>query len=861
MEGQPRALSLAESSDRARLIVVSSYEVDLDLTRGAEVFRSRTVARFSCASPGAATFIEVRAARLVSATLNGRLLDDGQLRANRLTLPTLQADNELVVEADMPYASTGEGMHRFTDPVDAETYVGAYLGVDNAQRIFANFDQPDLKAPIAAAVTAPVGWTVVSNMRPRGVPTDEGRWEFATTPPLSTYLFAMVAGRLHTVRAEHRGTPFALHCRRSLAGQLDAEAPEILAITHACFDRYAEIFDEPYPFDSYDQAFVPELNWGALESPGCVTLRDEFVYPFAVTEAERLYRGMVIAHEMAHMWFGDLVTMRWWDDIWLSESFAEYMGFKVLSEATRFTGTWTAFAMANKTRGYDADQRPTTHPVAPPAADVADTETALANFDGISYAKGASALRQLAAWLGEAAFLAGVNDFLGRHRFGVGTLADLLDSLGTASGLDVHRWADSWLRTTGVDTLRVIRGDEGRPDGLRVEHPGLRSHRVGLGLYDRASDDPTRLVLRRRTLLTLAEGSSSTPVELAEREPRPDLLLLNDGDESYAKIRLDASSLAWAVDGLATIADPLSRAVVWTALRDLVRDGELAPIDYLTVVGRQLPTEDDLSIVGGVLGFARHHVIDRYLDPAARTTALSDMGRTGQAILERTEHAPVSGLRLAAVRAVIDAAGTVQGARALRGWLTADTVPGGPALDADLRWRILLRLAVLDAVEPGEVAAELARDRSGAGPEGAARCASALPTLAAKNAAWEAMFGAGQDGDLPSTYLVTATAQGFWQPEQRELLAPFVTRYFPAVVQVSARRGAWVAAAVASSGFPFHDVDDATLRAAAQGLAGGAGTATLQRQLADQLDEFRRALRVRRREPSGPRIGCAPCPS
>ena len=855
MNDQPHALTFAEAQERARLIAVSSYAVDLDLTRGPEVFGSRTVIRFSCSSPGAASFVEVRVAHLVSATLNGRPLDPDHLIANRLTLEDLQPDNELVVEADMPYVSTGDGMHRFVDPIDDETYVGAYLGGDNAQRVFANFDQPDLKATLAASVTAPPGWSVVSNGRQLGLTTEqglvaqEGRWEFAETPPLSTYLFAVVAGPLHSVESEHRGTPFALHCRRSLAAYLDAEAPEIFAITHACFDRYADIFDEPYPFDSYDQAFVPELNWGAMESPGCITFRDDLVYRSAVTEVQRQHRGMVIAHEMAHMWFGDLVTMRWWDDLWLSESFAEYMGFQVLSEATRFTDTWTAFAMERKTLGYDADQRPSTHPVAPDAVDVTDTEAALANFDGISYAKGASALRQLVAWLGEDVFLAGINDFLGRHRFGVATLADLLDSLSGASGLDVHRWADRWLRTTGVDTLRVVRGDEARPGGVYVEHPGLRPHRVALGLYDRDADDPTRPLLRRRTLLTLPEGSSSTPMDLAEQEPWPDLVLLNDGDLSYAKVRFDAASLASAVDGLGHIADPLSRAVVWTGARDLVRDGELSSKDYLSLVSRHLPTEDDISIVQGVLGFSRHHVIDRYLNPGKRSTALATMGDTCRAILERTYHGTASGLRLAGVRGVIDAAVSLDNIEDLRACLADDAVPGGPVLDADLRWRILLRLSILGAVESDEIEAELARDTSGSGPEGAARCRAALPSLATKKAAWEAMFGGGREADGLSTYLVSATAQGFWQPEQRTLLAPFVGRYFPATVEVAARRGASVAAAVAGAGFPLHVVDEATLRAGEKCLAEGVATATLRRKLADQLDDLRRALRVRSLHP------------
>jgi aminopeptidase N len=711
--------------------------------------------------------------------------------------------------------------------------------VDNAQRVFANFDQPDLKATITLSATAPTGWNVFSNGVER-TPGSPGRWEFATTPVLPTSLAVLIAGPWHTVRREHRGIGFALHCRRSLAEYLDKEAPEIFDITVACFDRYLELFDEPYPFDSYDQAFVPELNWGAMETPGCITFRDDFLYRSAVTEADRERRGVVIAHEMAHMWFGDLVTMRWWDDLWLSESFAEYMGFQVLSEATRFTSTWTAFSMITKPWGYDADQRPSTHPVAPEQADVADTETALANFDGVSYAKGASVLRQLVTWLGREAFLAGVNDFLTRHRFGVATLSDLLESLGAASGLDVREWARRWLRTVGVDTLACVRG----PAGIRIGHPGLRPHRVEVGLYDRAIDAPERLVLRRRASVALDVGSRWTALELADGEPQPDFLLLNDGDLDYCKIRFDPASWVVLSEALGGIGDPLSRAVVWAAVRDMVRDGELPPAEYLSLAERHLPAEQDVAIVGAVIAFARGHIADRYLDPTQRRRAVTTIGDIARSILERPEGLALPGLRLAAVRGVIDCAVTLDDTGGLRACLAAGEVPGGPQLDADLRWRILLRLSVLGAVDADEIEQALADDTSGTGPESAARCRAALPRLAAKDAAWEIMFGSEPDRDL-STYLVAATAEGFWQPEQRALLASFVDRYFPAAAEVSARRGAAVADVVAGAGFPSHVVDEAIVREGESWLSNDGLTGALRRNLVDALDDMRRALRVR----------------
>ncbi len=475
------ALTYSEAQERSRLIDVLGYRVELDVTGGDDVFGSVTVVRFGCRTPGAGSFIEISPARLRRVVLNGQDVDPATLTGNRLPVTGLRAVNELRVEADMPYSRTGAGLHRFTDAADGETYLALHGGLDNAQRVFAAFDQPDLKAVTTAAVAAPARWTVIGNGLAR--PAGGGRWELAATPPISTYLFALVAGPYCSIRAEHHGIPFGLHARQSLADHLRRDAAEILGITRACFDRYREIFTEPYPYDSYDQVFVPELESGAVENPGCVTFRDEFLFPAAVTRAERQTRGMVIAHEMAHMWFGDLVTMRWWNDVWLSESFATYMGFQVLAEATAFTGTWTDFALATKTRGYDADQRESTHPVAPDPRDVPDTDAARSSYDDISYAKGASALRQLVAWLGRPAFLAGINDYIARYRFGSATLPDLLGCLSRASGTDAGDWAGHWLRGSGVDTLTVARPEPPGRVGC-ISHVGGRPHRVWVGVYD-----------------------------------------------------------------------------------------------------------------------------------------------------------------------------------------------------------------------------------------------------------------------------------------------------------------------------------------------------------------------------------------
>ncbi|MEW2314806.1 aminopeptidase N [Streptomyces bauhiniae] len=821
-------LTRDEAQARAEFLDVHRYTVDLDLTTGEETFGSRTAVRFTARTDGD-TFVELKPAELRAVTLDGQPLDTGTLDGSRLPLKNLTAgEHELTVDAVMRYSRTGEGMHRFTDPTDGETYVYTQMFLDDVQRVFAAFDQPDLKSVFDLTVTAPEGWQVLAN----GITEDlgGGRWRAATTPLISTYLVAVAAGPWHSVRTEHRGLPFGIHCRRSLAPHLDADADEILDITRALYDRYHEKFEEPYPFDSYDQAFVPEFNAGAMENPGLVTFRDEFVFRSAVTDTERQTRAMVIAHEMAHMWFGDLVTLRWWDDIWLNESFAEYMGYQTTLEATRFTQPWVEFGVTRKSWGYDADQRPSTHPVAPESVD--DTAAALLNFDGISYAKGASALRQLVAWLGEKDFLAGINVHFERHRFGNATLADFIDSLASATERDVPAWADAWLRTTGVDKLtpRLTTTDGKRV--LTVEHEEGRPHRVTAGVYDHDLTEEGRLILRERVGLDVPQ---TAPQPLGKR---PALLLLNDGDLTYAKVRFDPESFETLRTSLSGLPDPLTRAVVWNALRDAVRDGELPPAAYLETARAHLPLETDLALVQGVLAFAGTHIADRYLTPEERPAALATLRSLCRDLLRRTEDGDNPGLRLVAVRHFIDVAAQPD---AIAAWLADGTVPGGPELDPELRWRVLGRLAVLGATDEAAIAAELERDPSANGQEGAARCRAALPDPEAKRRAWESMFAT----DDLSNYLFKATAQGFWQPEQADLVREYVPRYYDEAVAVSARRGPAIATAAGAWAFPHHAVDAENLALGEACLRDADPVPALRRKLADELDDLARALRVR----------------
>ncbi|MDP9239947.1 MAG: aminopeptidase N [Actinomycetota bacterium] len=831
-------LTRPEALERKRLLTVRSYDIDLDLTRGPEVFGSRSTIHFSCAEPGAGSFAELTAPQVHSAVLNGR---PAEVEGGRIRLEGLAADNVLTVEADCAYSHTGEGLHRFTDPADSEVYTYSQTFLYDAQRVFACFDQPDLKAPLTLRVAAPEEWTVLSNGP--GEQMAPGRWAFATTPPLATYFAAVVAGPYHSVTAQHGDITLGLHCRRSLAEHLEPD--ELFEITRQCFDFYHRTFAVPYAFGpTYDQVFVPEFNAGAMENPGCVTFRDEFLFRSKVTDAARSERAMVIAHEMAHMWFGDLVTLRWWDDIWLNESFATYMGYLTVAEATRFRSAWTDFAGREKQRGYIADQQPTTHPV---SMEVVDTDSALLNFDGISYAKGASVLKQLVAWVGAEAFVTGIRSYFGEHAHANSSLADLLVALARTSGRDLASWSKEWLETAGVNTLRAdaVVDPDGRYSRVAIEQtasaeqPTLRSHRVAVGVYDRDGD---ALVRRERIELDVTGAWTSVPG--LSGTPAADLLLLNDDDLTWAKLRLDERSIRTLLDGgLARFEDSLPRALLWNAAWDMTRDADMTPGDYLRLVVGGIGGESDVALVQVTLARARQ-AIDLYGEPAARDRRLQELARCCRTLMEAAERG--GDLQLAFARSYAESVATPEDVAAVRGWLAGTAVPPGLALDVDLRWLIVGRLAVLGAVTEAEIAAENDRDPTSAGAQGAATARASLPAAAAKAAAWAALL----ESDGLSNHLVFATARGLWQPEQLDLLQPYLDRYFEQIPDVWRERTPQIAYVLTHLLFPGVMVGPDTVARSDATLSRSDLEPGLRRGLVELRADLVRATRARGRDRS-----------
>jgi len=811
------SLTVDGARTRAAALSVQSYDVDLDLTQGQRTFGSSTTIRFTASSP--TTWLDVKPDELTSVTLNGTAVDVAGLNDGRLELTDLQPENELVVVASMLYSHDGEGLHRAVDAADGLAYAYAMTFLDAAPRIFACFDQPDLKAPYRMKVTAPPEWLVLGNGAATQV--SPGRWELAETQPLATYFVTVVAGPYHQITDSHDGIPLSVVSRQSLKEALDREAADMFTITKQSFDEYHRMFGYRYPFGEYHQAFVPEFNAGAMENPGCVTFRDSMVFRSAATDAERGNRARTIVHEMAHQWFGDTVTMKWWNDLWLNESFAEYMAHRVSTAATDYQDNWIDFAFIRKWWGLQADQRSSTHPIAADA--VKDALSSLDDFDGISYAKGAAVLKQLAAYLGDDVFLAGVNAHIRANEFGNATFADLVAKWTEAGAVGLEDWAQNWLRTPGLDTISASRTATGIKlhRSVPTAHPASRPHKLTVGGYDADG---------RGTTVDVLLDADEAEVAL---DPSLAVLIPDAGDDTWAKIRLDADSLANLPSVLPKIEDGVTRAVVLNGVRDSVADAELDPKLGFEVVLGLLPTESSDIAVGTMLNWANTHLLGVCLPYEPYRRQLAD------AIAARLETAPAgSSLQLAAARGQARFSDDIE---LLKGWLAGDGVPEGLAMDADLRWTVLLQLARLGAVGDAEIDAEIERDPSSEGVVHATRCRAALPTAVAKERAWMQIM---TDAEL-ANYELYAACEGFWHPTQLELTAPYVDRYFAEISGTEKLRSGWVVATSAKLAFPRYAVEQRVVDRAADLVADQSVAAGIRRSISDSADDLKRALAVR----------------
>ncbi|WP_327255527.1 aminopeptidase N [Streptomyces sp. NBC_01244] len=844
-------LTRDEAEQRANLLTVNSYTIQLDLSDAQEddTFRSATTVSFDVNDNGAESFIDLVASAVHEVVLNGNTLDPAEVFAeSRIALPGLkEGSNTLSVVADCAYTNTGEGLHRFVDPVDRQVFLYTQFEVPDARRVFASFEQPDLKATFQFTVKAPAGWTVISNS-PAPDPEDDV-WVFDPTPRISTYVSALIAGPYHSVHSSYerdgRVIPLGIYCRPSLAESLDAE--DLFETTRQGLTWLEDKFDHPYPFAKYDQLFVPEFNAGAMENVGAVTLREQYVFQSKVTDAAYEDRAETILHELSHMWFGNLVTMRWWNDLWLNESFATYVSVACLASApgSRWPGAWSTFANKTKTWAYWQDQLPSTHPV---MADMPSLEDVWPNFDGITYAKGASVLKQLVAYVGEDAFFGGVQAYFKRHAFGNTTLNDLLSVLEKSSGRDLGKWAEEWLQTAGINVLRP--GIETDANGVitsfvvHQEAPDLprgakgkttlRRHRLAIGLYD--LDGATGKLVRSARIEADVEGELTSVPGMLGRN-RPAVILLNDDDLTYAKVRLDRKSLGFVTKHLDAFESSLPRALCWASALDMTRDGELATRDYLDLVLSNIGDESDIGVVQ-TLHFQLKRALDLYTDPDWRETGLQQW--TDAALEHLRSAEPGSDHQLAWARAFAATARTPEQLKLLQDLLDGEQTLAGLTMDTELRWAFVQRLAAMNLANEADIDAEFEREKTATSERHAATARAARPTKEAKEEAWAAVV---ESDALPSA-MQKAIIDGFVQMDQRELLAPYTGKYFSVIHDVWESRGADMAKRIVEFLYPTAQVATTTLRATDEWIDATEPSGPLWRLMFECRASMARALKA-----------------
>jgi aminopeptidase N len=842
-------LTREEAATRASLVTVDRHDVELDVTTGPETFSTRSTIHFTCAQPGAETFLDFVGGTVESVTLNGTDLDPAEHYADsRVRLPDLATENVVVVAATGRYTNTGEGLHRFVDPVDDEVYLYSQFEVPDSRRMYPVFEQPDLKARFAFTVTAPAHWQVVSNSpTPAPEPVADGvaTWRFAPTGPISSYITALVAGPYDVVRdtaTSRRGeVPLGIFCRRSLTPYLDAD--NLFDLTKRGFAFFEDEFDCAYPFEKYDQLFAPEYNMGAMENAGCVTINEMYVFRSKVTEALVERRALTVLHELAHMWFGNLVTMRWWNDLWLNESFAEWASTTCQSEATHWTDAWTTFGTHEKDWAYRQDQLSSTHPIVAEIGDLQDVEV---NFDGITYAKGASVLKQLVAYVGRDPFRNGLRAYFAKHAWGNTTLDDLLSELEATSGRDLRIWSTSWLETAGVNSLRPVLevDDRGHIASATIEQTGapgfetLRPHTLAIGLY--AVRDG---LLERTDRLELdVEGERTVVPELIGRE-QPDLLLVNDDDLAYAKIRLDERSLATALAYPRGFTSSLPRSLVLASLWDMTRDAEMGARRFVDVVLATMPGETDSTLLRTLVGQLQT-AVHSYSAPEHRAELRASTRDRLWAVARSAEPGSDAQLQLVGAALALTAAG--DDTALVRALLDGSEVLEGLTVDFEMRWTLLTTLVAAGAADEAEIDAERAREDTATGRERAARARAARPTPDAKEQAWTTAV---DGGGLPNA-IVDATALGFNRPgTSPDLLRPFVERYHT-LLDTIGDRGSHALVESIVFGFYPRPIADASLRDRTQAWldANPQAPAALRRLVVENRDPVVRALAAQERD-------------
>ena len=839
-------ISRAEALERSEHLAVESYEVFLDVTKPGDTFFARSTIKFTCNKTGYSTFVDTLAQRVISSTLNGAAVDTSAFDGQTIYLSNLQADNLLVVEVESLYSKTGEGLQKSVDPADNETYLYSQGETAHIRKMYPCFDQPNLKATFNLSVLAPSHWEVVSNnpvaeVRPDG---DSKFWQFTTTPRISTYITAMIAGPYHHVHDTYEGekiVPLGIYCRKSLAENLDPE--EIFQHTKEGFAYFEQIFGLAYPFEKYDQVAVLDFNWGAMENAGVVTFREEvLVFRSRVTDRARERRAHVILHEMAHMWFGNMVTMYWWDDLWLNESFAEWTSYLALTEGTRFKNGWTSFICNGTSWAYNQDQLISTHPI---AVAMPDIESVNANFDGISYAKGSSVLHQLSAYVGRDNFIKGLRQYFTKFAWQNTQLTDLLAELKATSNRDLDAWSATWLKTAGINTMHpILEESEGVYSKVAIKQDApvipagsteIRPHRIAIALYDLISG---QLVARRRTEIDITGEYTEIPEFTNEKVA--DLFLINDGGLGYTKIRFDARSIETLMLNLGKITDPIARTLAWVGVWDMWRDAEIATHDFARLLIEGLKTEPLISLVTG-LGNDLVSALEIHTAPDRREALRGEIASELETILKSSTPGSDIQLQLAKVFAAIST--TPEQIAFTRAMLNGEL--NGLVIDRDLRWYFIKTLAEKGAISNSEIEDALAADNTVNGQLSHAEAVAALPDAAGKRETWKRLTE-----EQISTSQREHVSRGFMRPRQSEILESFVNPYFDSLLKMWNSTSYEEASASVELLYPKYVITQGTLDTTDAWLAGAGASAPggLRRIVLEGRDALSRSLRIQVRD-------------
>ena len=835
-------ISRSEALERSEHLAVDSYNVFLDVSGTGDTFIAKSTVKFSCKTPGYNTFIDAVALRIISATLNGQSVDTSTFDGQTLFINNLAAENELTIEAEVAYSNTGEGLQKSVDPADNEIYLYSQGETAHIRKMYPCFDQPDLKATFTLSVLAPSHWEVLSN-NPVGSSRVEGPntfWEFTTTPRISTYITALVAGPYHHVHDEYVGekvVPLGIYCRKSLAESLDPE--EIFQNTKEGFAYFEKIFGLAYPFEKYDQVAVVDFNWGAMENAGVVTFREEvLVFRSRVTDRNRQARAHVILHEMAHMWFGNMVTMFWWDDLWLNESFAEWTSYLALVEGTRFTNGWTSFICEGKSWAYNQDQLVTTHPI---AVDMFDIESVNANFDGISYAKGSSVMHQLCAYVGRENFIAGLQKYFKKFAWQNTKLSDLLTELKSTSGRDLDAWSATWLKTAGINTMRpVLEVKDGVYQSVAISQAApavpagsteIRPHRIGVALYDLVDG---ALVSRIRTEVDVTSATTQLPELVGQKEA--DLLLINDGDLAYTKIRFDERSSKTLATHLGDLSDPVARTLCWVAMWDMWRDAEVTNHDFATMLLSGLESETLITLISG-LGLDLVSAVEVHSNPTRRNEIRVAVAAKLHEILNKSVAGSDAQLQIARIFTAI--AQSPEQVAAIKELLAGKLA--GLVVDRDLRWFFVQALAERGAITRAEIDAVLKDDQTHNGELAHAQAVAALPDPAIKAETWRALLH-----DELSNSKRLALHRGFMRARQVELMENYVDPYFDSLLEMWNKTSFEEASSNVEMLYPRYVVTQAVLDKTDAWLTGVGkdAPAVLRRLVSEGRDSLARTLRV-----------------